>query len=58
MNYVMNTTHMIVRHFDDYISSGSANSDESAPSVITRTFDKLYTKQTLGDPLKRVHWRT
>ncbi|CAG2170998.1 unnamed protein product, partial [Oppiella nova] len=53
MNYVMNTTHMIVRHFDDYISSGVLTV-MSPPLSYYPDFDKLYTKQTLGDPLKRV----
>ncbi|CAG2110454.1 unnamed protein product [Medioppia subpectinata] len=57
MNYVLNTTKMIVHHFDDYITSGLLTV-MSPPIAYYPDFDKLYTKQTLGDPLKRVHWRT
>ncbi|XP_054163909.1 alpha-1,3-mannosyl-glycoprotein 4-beta-N-acetylglucosaminyltransferase A-like [Oppia nitens] len=57
MNYVMNTTRMIVHHFEEYINSGILAVISPSPTYYP-DFNKLYKKQTLGDPLKRVHWRT
>ena len=56
-DYVKNTTRMIAHHFEEYIASGVLTVISPAKSYYP-DFDKLYTKHTLGDPLKRVHWRT
>jgi alpha-1,3-mannosylglycoprotein beta-1,4-N-acetylglucosaminyltransferase A/B len=57
LNYVMNTTRMIAHQFKEYIESGVLTVI-SPPESYYPNFEKLYTKKTLGDPIKRVHWRT
>ena len=56
-DYVKNITKMIGHHFKDYIASGVLTVISPAKSYYP-DFEKLYKKETLGDPIKRVHWRT
>lgn len=57
LEYVRNTSRVIANQFRQYIEYGLMEIISPSLSYYP-DFKTIYKKQTLGDPLKRVHWRT